>query len=253
MTEIEKVKEDIEDRISGLRDELTYNPWFFLNWRTEHIRQQTAYTDAQRGKIIAWVQMQQDLTLLKDRYEHVIELEKKTFEAQVEAAIVLVEIQQLNQKLIDLASNLGIDLINYGLVRKEQLLDDLAAVRERRQSDLKVEEHRRMEETKDEFADREVVRQLKAAIAYQHLNFEHAKHLTNDLMKLEREKYDLFFSGKPIQWIEAQLKHLNVLINGIEAQCARLLQGDNQKDLQGGDENPVRRGFLESHMAEGQE
>ena len=251
--DIETIQADIDQRIADLREELNYNPWFFLKWRTEHVQKQVQFTQAQGAKITAWVDAQAQLTLLKERFDHNIQLEKKTFEANIEAAIAQVEAQKLNQKLLALASEMGVDLINLGLVRKEQLMNDILVERQVRESAIKVEEHRQLKEIDFQYLTEETQLKLKAALAYQQISLEQVRYFLDKILALVEERYQMQFSGKPITLIQDKVKYYNMVISGWEAKLGRLIQGDNGQNIRGSDQATERRGLPEPDVAEGQE
>jgi hypothetical protein len=243
---------DIEKWIAQAKGELNQNPWFFLGWRIRHNELQRQYTEQQAAKAVTWMRLQRELTLVKERFDHAHELEAAQHEANIESVKALIAAQKLNKQLIGAASTLGIDLINYGLLRKEQLMNGILLERQWGEAEVKIEEHRQMKEIDHKYLIKELDERVKHALQLQLLSAEQGMIILTKLSFLKDELYQLRYSGKPIQLIIDKEKDYLVAIRGMEATLGRLLQADNGKDAGGGDKDTDSGGFAEPDNPDGE-
>ncbi len=252
-------EEDILKQVEEHIKEINYNPTWFLGFRTKHLEKQSELIGANVQKIRAFILAKERLRELKEDDERnrlVVQrnrqLEDHEFSRKVQEAITLLETEHLRRELIKTAYELGMNPVDYSEVQKQKALVDVEVDKSQKMTGVEVEKHRQMKEVDLDFYKQETAVKLQAALAYQQISVEQAKYLLTKLGQLKTELHDLYFSGLPIQLVEARAKDYQTVIQGWEKKLERLIQGDNGEDAGRGDQNPFRRGLAGPDLAEGE-
>lgn len=242
--------EDIQKEIEEHLNEINYDPGWFLGLRAKRLGKQSAFVGAQVDKIRSFILAKQELQRLQRRIEEEDKLRELSFGTSVQQAITLIEAEKARRKLLLIATDLGMTLEDYSEVQKQKALVDVEVDKAQKMVDVEVDKHKKLKQVDFEYFQKELTEKLTAALAYEQIAVGKVHYLLNEIGKLKDALYQLYFSGKPIQLIEAKAKDYQVVIEGWEKQLERHLQGDNGEDAGRGDENPFRRGLTEPEMAD---
>jgi hypothetical protein len=155
--------------------------------------------------------------------------------------------------LIALASEKGLDLLNYGEVRKEELMTPVLMDRKRQETQIEIDKHRQTKEIDQEYLVKEINAKVEGALKYQLLSMEQSILILARLELLRDRLHQVRYSGQPIDLVLEKQKDYLLVIQGMEALLGRLLQADNGKNAGGGDQDTIIRGLTEPDNPEGEE
>ena len=133
---------------------------------------------------------------------------------------------------------------DYSEVQKQKALVDVGVDQARKMTKVETDKHEDMKEIDHKFFLKEIEARIKGALTLLQLPVAQARFILDELINAKAELHQLYFSGKPIQLIEAQAKDYTRFIEGMEVKLGRLLQADNGEDAGGGDTDTLRRGLL---------
>ena len=153
-----------------------------------------------------------------------------------------VKTAQARTQLVLMAVSLGLTEGDFSEVRKQQLL-----------AQIEIQKQRELKQLEFDSASDMTELQLRAAFAYQDQDLAKALRIRQQLTELREELHLLETSNKPWDLIQAQARDFRVLIGGLEAKLARLVQGDNGQEFSGSDESPYYRRLPEPDMGESEE
>jgi hypothetical protein len=146
---------------------------------------------------------------------------------------------ELQKKQVVEATAQGIDIPTLNEFKKLEKVHDLEIKKLEEAMRVEVDKIRQTKDLDFQYFQKETDARVDAALRLQLLSTTQAKHILMMLAVVKEELYKLYFSGKPVQLIEAQAKDYKRFIEGMEDKLGRLIQGDTGQDAGGSDQATI--------------